>query len=402
MTYQPAQDTYLLLKSMQKILQQELFKNPKKILRVCEVGCGSGEIITELKKEYKDFIEAYATDCNPQAIEDTKKCANQKKVSITIQHGNFCEPFEHMKFDIIFFNTPYLPCEDNEIFSELSYEDRAIYGGKVGCEVTNDFIDSLHSIINITTKVYILISSLTQPHLVEENIRENGFEYLVISKEKHFFEELVVYELQLSQPLHYLLEQNYTHISKFNKGKHSYILQAKKDSSNVMIKTGKEQHILKEIFYLEKLQHTSYVPKIVDKGKNFVIYTKIEGIAIHDFLKQIKTNNYTAQEVETVLNRILEICFDLDCKGISKDEMTRPHHHIFINIHNLEHIYFIDFERSTLTHRFENSRQFMQYLIKCNTVFKHIGLEFSQEKSILIGKKIGNNPKTITVQDLLV
>ena len=391
MTYEPAEDTELLKHFLLDELKQ------LSIHSICEVGCGSGEIITTLKQAYPN-LQAHATDINPRAIQDTQQLAKEKRVEVNVKKGEFLKPFFNQQFDCIFFNTPYLPVEDNENFQELSIEDKALYGGTLGCEVTNQFLDSLHSNIHKDSVIYILISTLTKPNLVEESIRENGFEFEVIGKQKHFFEELLVYKIQPNNVLKHLLEHNYQKILKFDKGKHSHILPAKKNGKIVMVKFGKEQHIQKEIFYLQKLQDTNYVPKIVEYKTNFVIYEKIEGMIMKDYLEKYEIKSL--EELENVINRILEICFDLDQRGISKDEMTRPHHHIFINPKNLEEIYFIDFERSTLTSRFQNSRQFIQYVFKYNFVFQKFSKEVLRNNIIAIGKEIEKRKEPINIQEL--
>lgn len=403
MTYQPAEDTFLLLEILEKHIDStNVSKKSKKCLKICEVGLGSGEILINLSKKFSNN-NFFGTDINLDAIQDSKQLSQKENQNeIQIKQGSFLTPFTNEKFDIIYFNTPYLPVEDGEKFEDLTDEDKALYGGTLGCEVTNEFIDSLHSHIHNYSEIFILISSLTQPHLVEESIKENGFDFEIVGREKHFFEELLVYKLTPSSTLQYLITNKYENISKFNKGKHSYILQATlpNTSQKVMIKTGKEQHISKEIFYLQKLQETTYSPKIIEYKSNFVIYHKINGTIIEDFLIKSKTQTYTLEQIEQVLNNIFKICFDLDLKGISKDEMTRPHHHIFISEQNLDEIYFIDFERSTLKNRFENSRQFMQYVVKYGSIFEQFNKQLSREKVIQIGKEIITKQKPITIQQM--
>ncbi len=389
MTYQPCEDTFLLLKSLSTYLLQKKNQN----FQICEVGCGSGEISVKIAKQYLNNIY-YATDINKEAIKNSKELAQKNNVRLLLKKGSFCNPFKGTIFDIIFFNTPYLPCEDNEKFSDLSIEDKALYGGTLGCEVTNTFIDSLHTFIHSKSEIFILISTLTQPKLVEENLRENGFDFEIVSREKHFFEELIVYKITPNNVLKHLIDNNYSFISKFNKGKHSYIMQAQKNNNMVMIKYGKEQYISKEIFYLKKLQETNYAPKILEYKNNFVIYNKIEGIAIENFFQKLNSNS-SYEIIENIINDCFRICFDLDIKNISKDEMTRPHHHIYVDEKNDYNIGFIDFERSTHSTRFQNSRQFMQYLIKYNYKFKELNFQISQKKVIQIGKNLDKSKQLL-------
>lgn len=392
MTYEPAEDTQLLLLTIQHDLYDELL-NKTNSLKICEVGCGSGEIITSLAKEFSNNLY-YATDINPQAITDTQDLAKEKDVKVSIEKGSFLEPFENQIFDTIFFNTPYLPCEEGDRFNKLSIEDKAIYGGRVGCEVTNNFVDSLHKSIHENTNIYMLISSLTQPKLVEENLKNNAFEYEVIAKENHFFEELLIYKIQPNEVLTHLLNSNYTNIKRFDKGKHSYIMQAQDKYSNiVMVKFGRREYISKEIYYLKKLQDTQYAPQIVEGGYNFIVYKKVEGLTIEKFLELCKLNKYSLKEIERVFNRVFEICYDLDKKGICKDEMTHPTEHIYIDPDELDEIHFIDFERSSMSNRFENTRQFLQFVSKSNYIFEQFNITISKEKVIQLGKGINQDLK---------
>ncbi|MFT4243853.1 MAG: HemK2/MTQ2 family protein methyltransferase [Candidatus Woesearchaeota archaeon] len=409
MTYQPAEDTYLLLQTTKEHLKQQLQTNFSNLpLKICEVGCGSGEIITTLKEEFSNEIEAYATDINPKAVEDTLRLAKQKNISITAKVGSFLEPFEQEVFDSIIFNTPYLPCEDGDRFDKLCIEDKALYGGKAGFEVTNQFLDSSHNYIHSQTQIYILISSLTQPNVVEDCIVGNGLEFELIATQNHFFEELLIYKVQPALVLQHIFENSYSNILRFDRGRHSHILQAQhlQTKKKVMIKFGKKQHIEKEIFFLQKLQDTLYAPKIVestidiDSQSGFVMYEKINGIQIEEFINSYHNKYKSLKELESVLNRVFEICYDLDIKGISKDEMTHPQEHIFINLHNLNEVFFIDFERSVLQTRFSNSRQFLQYCIRKGRVFEHYGIILSQQKVIVLGKKIVELNFPLTIQDI--
>ncbi|MCH8519992.1 MAG: methyltransferase domain-containing protein [Nanoarchaeota archaeon] len=405
MTYQPSDDTFLLLNSIKDDIKENNISTSS--IKVCEVGCGSGEIITTLKEKFTT-INAYASDINHQAIEDAVNLAQQKNVNINAKVGSFLEPFEDEKFDIILFNTPYLPCEDGERFDKLSIEDKALYGGKAGFEVTNQFLDSLHNSIHENTIIYMLISTLTQPNVVEDCIVGNGFSFEVVARQNHFFEELLVYRIIPANVLCHLMTKKYTNIKRFDKGRHSHIIQAQVHSSKqlAMVKFGKKQHIEKEIFFLLKLQDANYAPQIIESGidtisqEGFVIYKKIQGMKIEEFIQTYIQTYDSIIPLEKVLNRILEICFDLDVKGISKDEMTHPQEHIFIKPDNVGEIYFIDFERSILQDRFSNSRQFLQYCIKIGRVFEHFGIILSREKCIIMGKEIIQKNTSILIQEI--
>lgn len=102
-----------------------------KDLDICEVGVGSGFVISNLAKLYPKN-NYFGSDINSSAIDLTLSEFNLiDEVSIDLREGNLLDVFDKdKKFDLIFFNTPYLPCEDGESFEDLSLKDKAIYGGK--------------------------------------------------------------------------------------------------------------------------------------------------------------------------------------------------------------------------------------------------------------------------------
>ncbi|MFP4402127.1 MAG: HemK2/MTQ2 family protein methyltransferase [Candidatus Nanoarchaeia archaeon] len=400
MTYEPAEDTYLLL----NIIKTQLQKNSiNKTINICEIGCGSGEIITTLAQEFPEHLY-FATDINPQAIEDTNQLAKEKNVQVEVKKGSFLHPFPNQQFDIILFNTPYLPCEEGERFDKLNIEEKALYGGTCGFEVTTQFIDSLHSYIHQNSQIYILISTLTQQNIVEQCLKNNAFNFEIIVKQSQFFEELLVYQISPSPLLQHLVSKQYQDIQRFDKGRHSYILQAQHPITHkkLMIKFGKSQHIEKEVKFLQKLQDTNYAPHIIEHSREYVIYEKIEGITIEEFFKRVNQQEYSMQEIEVVINRCFAICFDLDIRGICKDELTHPNEHIFINPDQLEDIFFIDFERSVFSNKRANSTQFLQYILRNSQILKIVGIKISRTQCIEVGKHIMRRNSPITLKDLTI
>ena len=98
--YKPREDSFLLKKELIKYIQKN---NPKSVL---DMGTGSG--IQAITTKEADIDKVVASDINPEAI----KCAkiNSKNLDISfIQSDLFSNIYE--KFDLIVFNTPYLPPE---------------------------------------------------------------------------------------------------------------------------------------------------------------------------------------------------------------------------------------------------------------------------------------------------
>lgn len=184
--YEPDDDSFLLADALKKELKD--LKN-KKIdfsnLKLLDMGTGSGYLgeIAVKKRINTTFV-----DTNPEAIERlNKKFKNKKNTSII--ESDLFEKLENEKFDLIIFNTPYLP-EDEELF------DPALHGGKKGYEVTIKFIKQINNHLIKNGLVLFLISSLTHPDVIEAELYKQNLEFKITSRKKLFFEELLIYRVK--------------------------------------------------------------------------------------------------------------------------------------------------------------------------------------------------------------
>ena len=99
--YVPAEDSYLLADNLEI----------KKGQSVLEIGTGSG-IVAMYASRLTDDITV--TDINFDACELARKNFTENGIeNIEILWGNLFEVVENRKFDVILFNTPYLPTEDD-------------------------------------------------------------------------------------------------------------------------------------------------------------------------------------------------------------------------------------------------------------------------------------------------
>ncbi len=102
--YIPAEDSYLLAENL------EIKENQS----VLEIGTGSG-IVAMYASRFSDNITV--TDINFDACELARRNFEANNIeNIEILFGNLFEVVENRKFDVILFNTPYLPTEDDEVF----------------------------------------------------------------------------------------------------------------------------------------------------------------------------------------------------------------------------------------------------------------------------------------------
>jgi release factor glutamine methyltransferase len=171
--YSPREDSYLL----SEVLKKEIsYKN----IKVLELGSGSGiqlETLNELGIEKENI---FSCDINPEAV---KHC---KDLGFNCIKSNLFQDIKG-KFDVIIFNPPYLPKDSSEPLDSRI----ATTGGNKGSEVVNEFLKQAKNYLNKDGKIFLLTSSLT------ENIDFLDYKKKILGKKKIFFEELIIWELEL-------------------------------------------------------------------------------------------------------------------------------------------------------------------------------------------------------------
>ena len=380
--YEAEEDTFLLLDVLKNTLKY------KKDLKVCEVGVGSGEILSNLEKVYPEN-KYFGTDINSDAIELT----NSRMDEANLVEGNLLEPFKET-FDVIYFNTPYLPCEDKEKFEDLSMKDKAIYGGKHGYEVIEEFILQINDKLENNGEVYILFSSLSNQEYIEKLLTFLCFEFKIVAKKKISFEELIVMRITKNHLLKEISFKDVNQIKYLDSGKHSKVLQGIYENNEVIIKIGLEQHLDKEALFMKKLEKEKFIPRFDFAGKGYVVREKLTGIKIREWLE---VSN--AEDSLKILSNVFDICFRLDQLGINKFEMTNPYKHIFID--EKLNCKMIDFERCTFTQDPKNATQFLQYVRRNIPILKKKGLKFDDKKILAIALKYKEDMARFKVEDLL-
>ena len=176
--YEPAEDTFLLAENLDIQRRDE----------VLEIGTGTGLIAVTAAQKSKKVT---ATDIN----EDAVKCALKNTITnrtynVELKQGNLFEPVKDEKFDLILFNTPYLPTdEDEKLDDELN---AAFDGGLEGRETIDKFLDEVKDHLNECGRVQLVQSSLSDNEKTIQKLEELGFDASITATEKCFFEEIVV------------------------------------------------------------------------------------------------------------------------------------------------------------------------------------------------------------------
>ena len=176
--YIPAEDSYLLADNLE-------IKQGQSVL---EIGTGSG-IVAMYASMLTDNITV--TDINFDACELARKNFEDNGIeNIEILFGNLFEPVKNRKFDVILFNTPYLPTEEDEVLDDtINY---AFDGGLNGRKVINLFLNEVGNHLNDNGIVQIIQSSLSGNEETLEKLDQLGFVSEIAAKEHFFFEDITL------------------------------------------------------------------------------------------------------------------------------------------------------------------------------------------------------------------
>ena len=176
--YIPAEDSYLLAENL------EIKENQS----VLEIGTGSG-IVAMYASRFSDNITV--TDINFDACELARRNFEANNIeNIEILFGNLFEVVENRKFDVILFNTPYLPTEDDEVLE--NYINYAFDGGLNDRKIIDLFLNEVKNHLNDGGIVQMIQSSLSDNEETLKKFDELGFIAEIKASEHFFFEDITL------------------------------------------------------------------------------------------------------------------------------------------------------------------------------------------------------------------
>lgn len=179
--YEPAEDTFLLAENLQARSCDE----------VLEVGTGCGILAVLSAFDAKCVV---ATDINPHAVRCAKLNAQVNGVweKTGIVCGDMFGPFKESRcFDLILFNAPYLPTEEDE---PKGWIDRAWAGGRSGREFIDRFIASAPKHLKPGGRILLVQSTLSDVEQTLESLKKQGLDAKVIGEHKVSFETITLIE----------------------------------------------------------------------------------------------------------------------------------------------------------------------------------------------------------------
>lgn len=176
--YMPAEDSYMLADNL-KIKPGD---------SVLEIGTGTG-IVAMYASKITDKITV--TDINFDAVQLAEENFKANNIgNIEILFGNLFEPVKDRKFDVILFNTPYLPTDNDDVIEDnLNY---AFDGGLNGRKVIDLFLDEVKNHLNPKGIVQLIQSSLSDNEKTLDKLDEMGFIAEIAESEHFFFEDVVL------------------------------------------------------------------------------------------------------------------------------------------------------------------------------------------------------------------
>lgn len=179
MLYIPAEDSYFLEEQVKNYISN--LKDKK--IHVLDMGSGTGiqaEACIKLGIQNKNIL---AVDIDAESLKMLKK----KKLNARYS-DLFSNIRKSKKFDLIIFNPPYLPKHEYDKGNDTT-------GGKEGYELIIKFLRQARLYLKKDAIILLLISSFTNPKIIERTARNLGYSIEKLAEKKLFFEKLEVWKL---------------------------------------------------------------------------------------------------------------------------------------------------------------------------------------------------------------
>ncbi|MBU3904767.1 MAG: methyltransferase [Nanoarchaeota archaeon] len=173
--YPPSEDSYLIAKHIPRDLKGK---------KVLDIGTGSGLLAITAAINGGEVL---AIDVNEFALKATQRSADQFGVKVETRISDLFVNVKG-KFDLILFNPPYVPTDENDKY--LSTEMQlATTSGSDGTDLINHFLKEFKSHLNTSGKVLMIISSTNK---IKDNLENKGWKE--VDNAAFFFERIYLME----------------------------------------------------------------------------------------------------------------------------------------------------------------------------------------------------------------
>jgi release factor glutamine methyltransferase len=183
--YEPAEDSFLFAENLEVKAGEW----------VVDMGTGCGILGVLAAKKASGVV---AVDVNPYAVRRARENATFNNVSskmFFIQGDLFTPLREGEKFDLVLFNAPYLPEDENEA---PSWIERAWTGGTTGRKVIDSFIFEVSKRLKLVGRVLLMQSTLANVDETMSRFAECNMNARVVAERTfQFFETLTLIEAKI-------------------------------------------------------------------------------------------------------------------------------------------------------------------------------------------------------------
>jgi release factor glutamine methyltransferase len=180
--YEPAEDSFLFAENL----------NVKDGERVLDMGTGSGLLGIIAAKNAGEVV---AVDVNPCAVRFAKANAalNNARSKMAFVVGDLFQPIkESAMFDLVLFNAPYLPIEDE---TDDSLVSAAWKGGETGRNLIDRFASEVSGYLAPEGRVLLMQSNLAGVDATVEQFTLHGMSAKILAERRlPFFETLFLIE----------------------------------------------------------------------------------------------------------------------------------------------------------------------------------------------------------------
>lgn len=173
--YEPAEDTYLLIESLNVVPGE----------RVLEIGAGTGIVSLHCAKA---GAKVTVVDISKEAVDCTRRNAMRNSITLNVSRSDLFENVDG-RFDLIIFNPPYLP--------DTEQQDVRWSGGRTGLDIVKRFLAQARSHLEKDGRIVLVLSSLDDLDDFQELCRSLEAESRLIGEKKLFFETIRVVELKM-------------------------------------------------------------------------------------------------------------------------------------------------------------------------------------------------------------
>jgi len=178
--YEPAEDSFLFAENL-AVDDGDT---------VIDMGTGCGLLGVVAARHGAGVV---AVDVNPFAVRCARVNAELNHITskLSFVQGDLFAPLRvGEKFDLIFFNAPYVPCEQLE---GDSWAERAWVGGTTGRQIIDRFIRKAPRYLKQTGRILLMQSTLSDIEQTARRFKQNGLKTSIAAqRDLPFFETIVL------------------------------------------------------------------------------------------------------------------------------------------------------------------------------------------------------------------